>query len=189
MWGRETAGARHGDTSEKVAGVRVAEFSAVEAHVGTGGSDRLLEWSVRKLADHGMHLLPRASGWHSRYNCWPPLSYHHFHFSGPPSSLALSHPSITPEAGPYYINSVASVMSVDRPTSQVTAGRCSAPRTRGVGGTGVILKIVGIYLNGVAGGSARPFGTGSILFLEAGTTSLATCSSGPAITSGIKNVF
>ena len=31
---------------------------------------------------------------------------------------------------------MASEMSVDRPTSQVAAGCCSAPRTRGVGGTG-----------------------------------------------------
>ncbi len=61
-------------------------------------------------------------------------------------------------------------MSADRPTSQVAAGCCSAPRTRGVGGTGVILKRVDIYLDGVAGGSGRPFSAGLILFLEAGTT-------------------
>ena len=33
-----------------------------------------------------------------------------------------------------------------------------------------MLEIVDIYLDGVAGGSGRPFSAGSILFLEAGTT-------------------
>jgi len=61
-------------------------------------------------------------------------------------------------------------MSVVRPTSQVCAGCCSAPRTRGVGGTGVTPEVVDIYLDGVAGGSGRPFSAGLILFLEAGTT-------------------
>ena len=89
------------------------------------------------------------------------------HFSGPPSSS--SHPLHYP-GDPYYVNSVASEMSVDRPTSQVAAGCCSTPRTRGVGGTGVTPKVVDIYLDGVAGGSGRPFSAGLILFLEAGTT-------------------
>ena len=80
-----------------------------------------------------------------------------------------SHPLHYP-GDPYYVNSVASEMSVVRPTSQVCAGCCSAPRTRGVGGTGVTPIIVDIYLDGVAGGSGRPFSAGLILFLEAGTT-------------------
>ena len=59
---------------------------------------------------------------------------------------------------------------LDRPTSQVYAGCCSAPRTRGVGGTGATPIIVSIYLDGVAGGSRRPFSAGWLLFLEVGTT-------------------
>ena len=43
------------------------------------------------------------------YNCWPPLPYHHLHFSGPSSSL--SHPLHYP-GDPYYVNSVASEMCV-----------------------------------------------------------------------------
>ena len=43
------------------------------------------------------------------YNCWPPLPYHHPHFSGPPSSS--SHPLHYP-GDPYYVNSVASETSV-----------------------------------------------------------------------------
>ena len=91
----------------------------------------------------------------------------HLHFSGPLSSL--SHPLHYP-GDPYYVNSVASEMSADRPASQVSAGCCSAPHTRGVGGTGVTSRIVDIYLDGVAGGSGRPFSAGLLLFLEAGTT-------------------
>ena len=58
-------------------------------------------------------------------------------------------------------------MSVDRPTSQVAAGCCSAPRTRGVGGAGVTLGIVDTYLDGAG---RRRFSAELILFLEAGTT-------------------
>ena len=52
----------------------------------------------------------------------------------------------------------------------MAAGCRSTPRTRGVGGTGATPIIVSIYLDGVAGGSRRPFSAGWLLFLEVGTT-------------------
>ena len=56
-------------------------------------------------------------------------------------------------------------MSADRPTSQVYAGCCSAPRTRGVGGAGVVQGIVNIYLDGVGRREARRrFSAGWTLF-------------------------
>ena len=184
---RETAGGRHGDTSKIVAGVRAAE-GVVEAQLGTGRAIGCCRGVCGGLEITGC---TRYRGYWADivvYNCWPPLPYHHPHFSGPPPSS--SHPLHYP-GDPYYVNSVASEMSVDRPTSQVYAGCCSAPRTRGVGGTGATPIIVSIYLDGVAGGSGRPFsaGLGRDYFWRLALLFLATCSSRSAITSGIKYVF
>ena len=164
--GWEIAGGRHGDTPKIVAGVRAAE-GVVEAQLGTGRAIGCCRGVCGGLEITGCTRYRGHRADIVVYNCWPPLPYHHLHFSGPSSSS--SHPLHYP-GDPYYVNSVASEMSVVRPTSQVCAGCCSAPRTRGVGGTGVTPKVVDIYLDGVAGGSGRPFSAGLILFLEAGTT-------------------
>ena len=187
---RETAGGlgRHGDTSKIVAGVR-ATGGFVEAHLGT----RRAICCCRECAEAWRSRLGTCYRGHQAgvvvYNCWPPLPYHHLHFSGPPSPS--SHPLHYP-GDPDYVNSVASEMSVDRPTSQVAAGCCSTPRTRGVGGTGnqnglleccwELAECVKGLLRHSAVASSK--GTYRLVLLF-----LATCSSGSAITSGIKNVF
>jgi len=84
-------------------------------------SEKLLQGVCGGLEITVGHSLPRTSGWCSCtrywghpagvvvYNCWPPLPYHHPHFSGPPSSS--SHPLHYP-GDPYYGNPVASETSV-----------------------------------------------------------------------------
>ena len=96
------------------------------------------------------HSLPRTSGWCSCtryrghpagvvvYNCWPPLPYHHPHFSGPPSSS--SHPLHYP-GNPYYGNPVASetsVRSADK-SSVYMAITCSLQFSMTHGRSGLLL--------------------------------------------------
>ena len=105
---QETAGGRHGDTSKIVVGVRAAG-GVVEAHLGTGRAIGCCRGVRGGLEITGCTRYRGHQADIVVYNCWPPLPYHHLHFSGPSSSS--SHPLHYP-GDPYYVNSVASQMSV-----------------------------------------------------------------------------
>ena len=106
--GWEIAGGRHGDTPKIVAGVRAAE-GVVEAQLGTGRAIGCCRGVRGGLEITGCTRYRGHRADIVVYNCWPPLPYHHLHFSGPSSSS--SHPLHYP-GDPYYVNSVASEMCV-----------------------------------------------------------------------------